>query len=60
MEVTNGEMVIVERSSSRVSRSGPRRIVMRQGHSQTEHDTLVSARAEPLPLPVSKSDALRG
>src|SRR5262249_7605715 len=29
MQVTNGGMVIVETSSSRVSRSGPRRIVMR-------------------------------
>src|SRR5215467_747770 len=42
-------MVIVERSSSRVSRSGPRRIVMRIVFGLALALTLVSARAEPLP-----------
>jgi hypothetical protein len=49
MEVSNGGMVIVERSSSRVSRSGPRRIVMRIVFGLAAALTLVSARAEPLP-----------
>src|SRR5215831_571445 len=42
-------MVIVERSSSRVSRSGPHRIVMRIVFGLAMALTLVSARAEPLP-----------
>src|SRR5262249_8953382 len=42
-------MVIVERSSSRVSRSGPRRIVMRIVFGLALALTLVSVRAEPLP-----------
>src|SRR5215468_2327093 len=42
-------MVIVERSSSRVSRSGPHRIVMRIAFGLALALTLVSARAEPLP-----------
>src|SRR5215831_16741976 len=42
-------MVIVERSSSRVSRSGPRRILMRIVFGLALALTLVSARAEPLP-----------
>src|SRR5262249_61035807 len=42
-------MVIVETSSSRVSRSGPRRIVMRLVFGLTAALTIVSARAEPLP-----------
>src|SRR5215471_12818369 len=42
-------MVIVERSSSRVSRSGPHRIVMRIVFGLAIALTLVSARAEPLP-----------
>ena len=42
-------MVIVERSSSRVSPSGPRRIVMRIVFGLAVALTLVSARAEPLP-----------
>ncbi len=42
-------MVIVERSSSKVSRSGPRRIVMRIVFGLAVALTLVSARAEPLP-----------
>src|SRR5262245_55217318 len=45
----NGEMVIVARSSSRVSRSGPRRIVMHILFGLAAALTLVSARAEPLP-----------
>src|SRR5262245_21330246 len=49
MEVTNRKMVIVERSSSRVSRSGPRRILMRIVFGLALALTLVSARAEPLP-----------
>ena len=44
--------MIVERSSSRVSRSGPRRIVMRIMLGLTVALTLVSARAEPLPRTV--------
>src|SRR5215813_7588699 len=42
-------MMIVERSSSRVSRSGPHRIVMRIVFGLALALTLVSARAEPLP-----------
>src|SRR5215469_12744009 len=42
-------MVIVERSSSRVSRSGPRRIVMRIVFGLAIALTPVSTRAEPLP-----------
>jgi signal transduction histidine kinase len=42
-------MVIVERSSSRASPSGPRRIVMRIVFGLALALTLVSARAEPLP-----------
>src|SRR5262252_4044481 len=42
-------MVIVERSSSRVSRSGPRRIVTRIVFGLAVALMLVSARAEPLP-----------
>src|SRR5262249_9605898 len=42
-------MMIVERSSSRMSRSGPRRIVMRIAFGLAAALTLVSARAEPLP-----------
>src|SRR5262245_50585348 len=42
-------MVIVERSSSRVSPSGPRRIVMGIVFGLAVALTLVSARAEPLP-----------
>src|SRR5262249_26280236 len=42
-------MVIVGRSSSRVSRSGPRRILMRIVFGLALALTLVSARAEPLP-----------
>src|SRR5262245_49514556 len=42
-------MMIVERSSSRVPRSGPHRIVMRIVFSLAAVLTLVSARAEPLP-----------
>jgi ABC-type uncharacterized transport system substrate-binding protein len=49
MVVTSGEMVIVERSSSGVSRSGPRRILMRIVFGLAAALTLVSARAEPLP-----------
>jgi signal transduction histidine kinase len=44
-----GGMVIVERSSSRASPSGPRRIVMRIVFGLALALTLVSARAEPLP-----------
>src|SRR5262245_3922779 len=43
------EMVIVERSSSGVSRSGPRRIVMPIMFGLAVALALVSARAEPLP-----------
>jgi len=42
-------MVIVERSSSSVSRSGPRRILMRIAFALAAVLTLVPARAEPLP-----------
>src|SRR5262247_2653692 len=42
-------MVIVERSSSRPSRSGPRRILMRIVLGLAAALTLASARAEPLP-----------
>src|SRR5262252_3189811 len=42
-------MVIVERSSSRESRSGPRHIVMRIVFGLATALTIVSARAEPLP-----------
>jgi hypothetical protein len=42
-------MVIVQRSSSRVSRSGPRRILMRIVFGLALALTVVSARAEPLP-----------
>src|SRR5215468_10992122 len=42
-------MVIVETSSSRASRSGPRRIVMRIVFGLAAALTIVSARAEPLP-----------
>src|SRR5215475_8996155 len=42
-------MMIVERSSSRLSRSGPHRIVMRIVFGLAVALTLVSARAEPLP-----------
>src|SRR5262245_16925876 len=45
-------MVIVERSSSRVSRSGPRRILMRIAFGLATALTLVPARAEPLPRTV--------
>src|SRR5262249_15531172 len=44
-----GGMVIVERSSSRVSRSGPRRIVMHIVFGLAVALTPVSTRAEPLP-----------
>src|SRR5262245_31285918 len=49
MSMTEGEMVIVERSSSRASRSGPRRNVMRIVLALAAALTLASARAEPLP-----------
>src|SRR5215831_3727735 len=49
MEVINGELVMAERSSSRVSRSGPRRIAMRIVLGLAAALTLGSARAEPLP-----------
>jgi hypothetical protein len=42
-------MMIVERSSSRVSRSGPLRILMGIVFGLALALTLVSARAEPLP-----------
>src|SRR4029453_16462694 len=42
-------MVIMERSSSKASRSGPRRIVMHIVFGLSAALTLVSARAEPLP-----------
>ena len=50
-------MVIVERSSSGVSRSGPRRIVMHIVFGLAVALTLVSARAEPLPRTVLGSSA---
>src|SRR5262245_45818978 len=49
MEVTNGGTVIVERSSSGASRSGPSRIVMRIVVGLAVALTPVSALAEPLP-----------
>jgi signal transduction histidine kinase len=52
MEVTNEELVIVERSSPRVSRSGPRRVVMRIVLGVAVALTLGSPRAEPLPRTV--------
>jgi signal transduction histidine kinase len=47
-QAKNAEMVIVERSSSSVSRSGPPRIVMRIVFGLAAALTFVSARAEPL------------
>src|SRR5262245_10823490 len=49
MDATNRRMVIVERSSSSVLRSGPRRILMGIVFGVAAALTIVSARAEPLP-----------
>src|SRR5262249_14850683 len=49
MQMTNGKMGIVERSSSRGSRRGRRHMVMRIVFGLATALTIVSARAEPLP-----------